>query len=288
MSSDLGSQPIVACVDGLTPSLHAVRWAAAEALRRRVLLRLVHAQRPQPGHDSPVDEPQREQVWQHLWVAAAIAHETAPPVRLTVRKHPVDPVAGLLEESHTAGLVVMGAGGQSRFSGLPLGSTALALATGSRCPVVVVRDQPRESGPVVVGVTGSTVSDLAIGHAFDQAAARAETLIAVHAWRPKPADVDIAAAMGGAWTDIEAKQDQLLAQWLSGWQQRYPQVRVMRVLTTRRAARCLLDIGQSAQLVVVGCGGRSRGTGLVRGAVPRALMHRATVPVMIVRAGHGR
>ncbi|AHH98812.1 hypothetical protein KALB_5450 [Kutzneria albida DSM 43870] len=197
-----------------------------------------------------------------------------------------DPATVLLGESDTACLVVVGARGRGGFPGLLLGSTALAVATGGHCPAVVVREQPVDSGPVAVGVTGSPLSDIAVGHAFDQASARAEPLIAVHAWHPLGGDVEFAAAMGRDWAQLQDEQDQLLTGWLADWQRGYPGVRVTRMIATRRATRQLLDYDRIAQLIVVGCRGRSRISGLVLGSVPRVLLHQARCPLLVVRTGH--
>ncbi|WP_198047901.1 universal stress protein, partial [Kutzneria sp. 744] len=49
MTSEPDPMPIVACVDGSTCARHAERWATAEAVRRRVPLRLVYVLRPPPA-----------------------------------------------------------------------------------------------------------------------------------------------------------------------------------------------------------------------------------------------
>ncbi|EWM19210.1 universal stress protein [Kutzneria sp. 744] len=291
MATESGPRPIVACVDGSTCARHAVRWATAEAVRRGVPLRLVHTLQPPSvdprRHPTSIGEYLHGLGLRCVWEAAATVHRTAPTLEVDIQVRLGEPSTELLAESHSARLIVAGARGLGGFSGLRLGSTALALATAAHCPVVIVRKQPLDTGPVVVGVTGSPLSDAALGHAFDQAAARAETLIALHAWHPLPFDVDAAAAMGIGWADVDAEQHHTLARWVSGWQQRYPQVRVTRMIATKRAARSLLDQARIAQLLVVGCHGRSPLTGLVLGAAPRALLHQAACPVMVVRAGHG-
>ena len=67
---------------------------------------------------------------------------------------------------------------------LVAGSTALDLAAGARCPVVIVhgRASGQAQGPVVVGVDGSPMSEAAIAHAFGEASIRGVPLVALHTW----------------------------------------------------------------------------------------------------------
>ncbi|WP_086664209.1 universal stress protein [Lentzea kentuckyensis] len=69
--------------------------------------------------------------------------------------------ATLLEQApETAAPVVVGSRGSSGFSGLLLGSVAVATADCSKYPVVIVGgDVPAPDGPVVVGVHYRCVSD---------------------------------------------------------------------------------------------------------------------------------
>src|SRR5690606_30687080 len=61
-------------------------------------------------------------------------------------------------------------------------STTLTLSAHAHCPVVAVRGRDRPDAPVVVGVDGSELSNLALGCAFAQAARRDVPLVAVHAY----------------------------------------------------------------------------------------------------------
>ncbi|AHH98811.1 hypothetical protein KALB_5449 [Kutzneria albida DSM 43870] len=58
--------PVVVGVDGSTTALYAVRWAAGEAARRQVPLRLVYAQTPPDdpcGHTTSAHEPPGDRAW---------------------------------------------------------------------------------------------------------------------------------------------------------------------------------------------------------------------------------
>jgi flavin-dependent dehydrogenase len=83
-------------------------------------------------------------------------------------------------------LVVVGASGKTALPRMLLGSTAAELAHHCEQPVVVVREAV--SGPVVVGVDGSSTSARAIGFAFDFADRHGAELVAVHAWADLPID----------------------------------------------------------------------------------------------------
>src|SRR6185312_17398362 len=99
-------------------------------------------------------------------------HQAHPELQVDVELQTADAVPALIEESDNARLIVLGSRGLGGFSGILIGSTAVALVAHGHCPVAVIRGtKPEESppahGPVVVGVDGSPTSESALAMAFD-------------------------------------------------------------------------------------------------------------------------
>jgi nucleotide-binding universal stress UspA family protein len=63
----------------------------------------------------------------------------------------------------------------------------------------------------------------------------------------------------------------------------YPQVRVCRVVTGGRPAKCLIDEAAGAQLLVVGSRGHGGFAGKLLGSTSQALIHHAPCPLLVVR-----
>jgi nucleotide-binding universal stress UspA family protein len=89
------------------------------------------------------------------------------------------------------------------------------------------------------------------------------------------------------WDAVEAREHEILAERLAGWQEKYPDVTVRRVVTGGRPARCLLDQAEGAQLLVVGSRGRGGFAGMLLGSTSRTLIHHAPCPLLVVRPATG-
>jgi nucleotide-binding universal stress UspA family protein len=294
MTSPDNVMPILVAIDGSDSALHATRWAADEATRRGRGLTIVHAYDwPLPNYSPAVVDPAvlRDSVMStaRTTLAAGVAAVTdaAPGLPVTAELVQGPAVTALLDLTRRAELLVLGSRGLGGFTGLLVGSVAVELVAHGHCPVVVVRgDRPATSAPVVVGIDGSPVSEIAVALAFDEAASRGCELVAVHAW----ADTLVPFGPGGGyantldWTAMTEQAEKLLAESLAGWHEKYPGVTVRRVVPRDQPANALLDAARDAQLLVVGSRGRGGFTGLTLGSVSQALIHHAPCPVMIARA----
>ncbi|AUI60281.1 universal stress protein [Amycolatopsis sp. BJA-103] len=292
---------IVVGVDGSGPGRAAVRWAAGSAAERGLGLLIVHALHTErisygggltgaaPWFDVLAEAGQRV-----LDEASAEATSFAPDVPVSTAMPQGSPVPFLIDTSMTATMVVLGGAGKGFFAEMAIGSTASAVLAHAQCPVVVLRGRKGTtnypgSGPVVVGVDGSPLSEQALETAFEEASRRRAHLVAVHAWT----DVTYDDAFGTArlttqWESLEDDERRLLAEQLAGWQEKYPDVTVERVVVRDRPRQTLLEWSGKAQLVVVGSRGRGGFTGLLLGSTSQALAHHAECPVMVVRPRNAR
>ncbi|TDV42533.1 universal stress protein [Actinophytocola oryzae] len=289
-------QPVVVGVDGSDSALHAVRWAAREAERRGAPLRLLHATNlvpvRHPRQISPPAEYQNavlEQGRHWLTEATEAALHVVPGLAVSTDLHAGLAADVLINETHTAQLAVLGSRGLGGFASLLVGSVAVALAAHGHCPVVVIHAStvdgaPPVDGPVVVGVDGSELSDGALTFAFEEAAARAVPLVAVHTWL----DVNMAGAwavLPGTidWDWLQKEEEKLLAERLVAWREKFPQVEVRPVVVRDRPDHALLTHGAGAQLIVVGSRGRGAFAGIGLGSVSQSLLHHAECPVAVAR-----
>lgn len=297
--ADLG---IVVGVDGSSSSNSAVRWAAQEARMRNTPLTVVHvvvtpawgptpwllsdAPLPIPAEeDRTLEEAGRKIIDEAIKIAENSGHDDA----LTEIKSELFfsvPVSTLVNLSQQADMVVVGRRGQNALTRVLLGSVSNGLLHHAHCPVAVIHDSaaptPTPSNlPVVVGVDGSAASELATEIAFDEASRRGVDLVALHAYR----DADLPQVLNVQWSGDIPIPPQALADRLTSWLERYPNVTIHPRIVVDNPARHLLDEAESAQLVVVGSRGRGGFVGLLLGSVSTAVAHAANVPVIVARRG---
>jgi nucleotide-binding universal stress UspA family protein len=292
--STLAGAPIVVGIDGSAHQRSVIDWAVSEARWRRRPLELVHAfdwallgaSIGMPPYGA-VQESLHEAATQIRDEALATVRAEAPDLDVTAQVVDGRATAVLIDRSQTAAVVVLGHRGRGGFAGLAIGSVAAQVAAHAACPVVVVRPAAGH-GPhadrVLVAVDGSPSSAGSIEFAFEEAALRGLGLTALHAWTvpvssgagdmlPLVYDVD----------DVQAEEVRVLVEALAGWQEKYPDVNVRRVVTRDRPAGAVIEAAQGAALLVVGARGHGGFPGLHLGSVSRAVLHHAPCPVAIVR-----
>jgi len=283
---------IVVGTDGSGSGAAAVRWAAREAHRSGAELRIVHAYDwnlpgARFGDHAELERATDELAQTTVATAVAQANEAAPDV--TVHHDAVlgETVPTLLEAAKGADLLVVSNRGRGGFTSLLLGSVGQKVATHAPCPVAVVRgrrDLPPRSGPVVVGVDGSTSSLDALELGFRLAAERDADLVAVRAYSPPtPPSGKGIQPMAYDTTERDAAEHTALAEWLAPWRDKFPDVAVEALVAHGGAAGALAGVSKSAQIVVVGSRGHGSLTGTLLGSVGLQLLHHADCPVVIAR-----
>ncbi|BBY08236.1 universal stress protein [Mycobacterium noviomagense] len=282
---------ILVGVDGSAESDAAVRWASREAVMRAERITLMHVVGLIPDWPSPSRQAQisaqREQNAGNVIEQAhkAVLASVTEPQSLDLRTEVIhsDIVRALVSASAQATMTVAGSRGMDAFGRFLLGSVSNGLLHHAYGAVAIIRDDDAmevdQNAPVLVGIDGSAASEAATALAFDEASLRGVPLVALHAW----SDVGVFPILGMDWRDYEAQGERVLAKRLTGWQERYPDVKVHRRLVCDKPARWLLEESRRAQLVVVGSCGRGGFPGKLLGSVSSAVAHSAEVPVIVVR-----
>ncbi|GHG53064.1 universal stress protein [Streptomyces griseocarneus] len=297
--------PITAGLDGSAESLAAAHWAAAEAARRGLALRLLHAwilHVPEPA-DVP---PERDRdYWAKRIVHAAHAEVRARFPALDVTEDIVadEPGAALLKAAEASAMVVLGSRGLDRLESFFLGDVGLHVAGRAERPVVLVRtgmgSRPRHPAPAA-SPTGSSAGSPAGGggvvlglglrrpahdlldFAFDAAAARGVPLRVLHgrplpvqAYAPWGVDPEVA-------QEITEHAELEVAQALRPWRERHPDVTVIDAVSLESPAKAVVRAAGGADLLVVGR--RRHRPALVPrlSAVAQACVHHAPCPVVVV------
>jgi nucleotide-binding universal stress UspA family protein len=289
----MAANAFLAGTDGSEPSLRAVEWAAREAARRGGSLRVVSVPvlprvmawgRAPQGQPDVVADKIRASCERALVTAAERAAEIEPGLAVDTALLPGPSAHVLVDAAADAAMLVVGSRGAGSFAALTLGSVSRYAATRAQCPVVVVREETvavhRE---VVVGVRDLD-QPTAIGFAFEEAMLRQARLRAVHAWPLFLPEMRLSGTErpGADAREVTSEAAAWLADLLTFWRQKYPEVEVAEDVLHAHPGRVLADASARADLVVLGRNTAEDSPNPGTGAVTHAVLSHGHGPVAVV------
>jgi len=133
---------------------------------------------------------------------------------------------------------------------------------------------------IVVGVDGSTCSDCAVRRAVELAAGLGDSLLLAYAVEPPFRRV------GEEWREAQVALEEMGRPILDAALARASAagVEAETVLVPKRPTEALLGLAdeRDARMIVVGSASERPLTGVILGSVPHKLVHRSSVPVLVV------
>ena len=283
-------QPVITVgLDGSPESLAAARWAADEADRRKLTLRLLHAWPllvPEPARvPSDVDQ----NYWAKRFVHTARAELESSHPGLTIIGSLVadDARKALLQAASDSELIVLGSRGLDSVGSYFLGDVSMPVVARTERPVVLVRTgygtvEPTPASRVVVALKLHGSSDELLDFAFHTAAVRGVALLAVHG-RSVPLHARVPWGVDHAVTEeMTGDAQQELSKALHRWREKYPQVDAAHAIRLETPAKAVVHAGEGAALLVVGRRTHRHDMAPHLGHVTHAAIHHARCPVAVV------
>jgi nucleotide-binding universal stress UspA family protein len=285
----MSAMPIVAASDGSEESLRAVDWAAREAVLRGAPLRIVSAPGLLPrmvgsqGHSEyeTVSDVIRDESDHALTAATARAAKVAPDLLIDADHLDGAPADAVTAAGSGALMLVVGSRGVGAFAAMILGSVSRYAATHASSPVVVVREEigatHRQVGIGIGGLEGNTA---ALTFAFEEAALRKASLMAIHTWQTPQSDISRAgiALTAPGRKVLETEATRQLDALLDEWRDKYPDVPVSHDVVHGHPGRILSGLSARADLVVLGRDPAHHGPG----RVIHAVLNHAHGPIVTV------
>lgn len=289
MSATQQASPVVVAADGSERSAGAVRYAIREARLRGCAVRLVHiAPTPLPegglwpsaGRDIEDLRSSGERI---LDRAVAEARIGASDVRFESVLGRGPRVEGLVTETATGALLVLGRETRRGFERLVAGATTAGVVARTAVPVVVVPADWHESdhSRIVVGIKSSARDGELLAHAYAMASARHAALRLVHAVEAPVPAFGTAAAGSSTGEPLGAGQ-QMLEAVARDWRDAFPDVDVETAVVEGSPADMLVDASADADVLMLARPHRGLRRPVRLGATPRAVIGISDTPVEVV------
>lgn len=286
-------------VDGSEQNHAALAWAMREALVRDCELIAVHAWHLSglvyyaPGYLPIASDELIEQSTKLLQAAVAeVPGHDEVKLETRVVQGGARAVLSRVAAEPGVRMLVVGTRGRGRAASV-LGSVSHALTHHCPKPLVVVPSNqydavtPSSINRIVVGVDGSPTAAAALRWAAGEAAVHGALLEVVTAWSSAASRAEMHAE------ELSGQSPEAAARFLL-------RKSVERIVPGTGGVNCvaregyaptvLLDMAESADLLVVGSRGRGMATELILGSTSHQCVHRSPVPVVIVppeEDGHG-
>ncbi|MEU3461179.1 universal stress protein [Streptomyces sp. NPDC006733] len=297
------STAIAVGLDGSAASMASAHWAAREALRKDLPVRLVHVWNWQPRRaEAPAERGARRRRAQQITREAAVRLRGAyPSLKVVTDQMGGQPGAVLPVVAEEAELLVLGSHKVPGLAGFRIGSAALATAACAERPVIVTRaGRSREiEQPAAAPGTGSKaarVRDVVLGldlaracedlleFAFATALARAATLHVINgraaSSRPQPGER--APGLEPSTPAPPRTRSQDLTEMLRPWKEKFPEVAVVEEAVPEGPVEGLLEAAHGASLLIVGRRASRLPSGWRLGPTALAMLHHCAAPVAVV------
>lgn len=283
------TEKILVGYDGSVFAEHALDWAIEEAKVAQLPLTVVVSTGRPVVADASITGPFLEKIEQEAEDTAKAGVRKA--LEAGVKAEGVlerGDVAGVLVHEATAhSLVVVGKRGLHGIRGR-LGSVSAATAAHAKCPVVVLPEEHNSgegdfAGRVVLAVDKLGAKSPAVRHAADYAqrhgkAVSIVTVIPTVTSLPSGSeelDQAIAQQLTEPARSLGESVQQVFAEYA-------PDVQTQVHVLSGRPADALVDVSESADVVVMGTRGHGGFRGLLVGSVSQAVLVDAVCPVMVV------
>jgi nucleotide-binding universal stress UspA family protein len=287
-------EPVVTVgLDGSPESLAAARWAADEAERRKLTLRLLHAWPLLVPEPTSIPAEMDQNYWAKRIVHNARAELQARHPGLSIVGSLVadDAQDALLQAASESEMIVLGSRGMEPVESYFLGDISMPVVARAERPVVLVRAETREEGaPPAPGTAGGVVvalklhgpCDDLLEFSFATAAGRGVPLRAVHG-RSMPIHAHVPWGVDHEVTE-EITQDaqNQLSRALRPWREKFPRVEVADSIGIESPTKAVVGAAKGAGLLVVGRRKQRPALAPRLGPVATAAIHHARCPVAVV------